>query len=89
MLGNWLAGVNAYAHPHTLKRFSVVLLKATLNVCGGAHGIRYLIESGQDPVAGVLHLAPGMQREAASDKGIMQPHQFERCGVAEAAREFG
>jgi len=84
-----LAGVDADPHPQTLGCFGVVRGKMPLNIRSGADRIRNFIERGHDPVAGVLHLAPAVGGEPASDQRIVHSHQLERRGVAEPHRQLG
>ena len=84
-----LARVDADPNAQGLGRVGVVGGKSPLDIGGGAHRVRHIVEGGHDAVAGVLDLAPAESLEPAPDQRVMRPHEFERRAVAEARRHLG
>ena len=72
-----------------LGRVGVVGGKSPLDIGGGAHRVRDIVERGHDAVAGVLDLAPAIGLKPAPDQRVVRPHEFERRAVAEARRHLG
>ena len=76
MIQHRLTGVDADPHAEAFSRAAVVREKVPLDVGGGAHRVRNVVERGHDAVAGVLDLAPAVGGEAAPDERVVRPHKL-------------
>ena len=83
------ARVDADPNAQGLGRVGVVSGKSPLDIGGGAHRVRHVVERGHDAVAGMLDLAPAVRLKSAPDQRVMRPHEFERRAVAETRRHLG
>ena len=83
------ARVDADPNAQGLGRVSVVSGKSPLDIGGGAHRVRNIVEGGHNAVAGMLDLAPTVRLKPAPDQCVMRPHEFERRAVTETRRHLG
>ena len=88
-LRHWFARVDADPNAQGLGRVGVVGGKSPLDIGGGAHRVRHVVEGGHNAVAGMLDLAPAVRLKPAPDQRVMRPHEFERRAVTETRRHLG